>query len=252
MKKGMAITKNVRMLLSTVRELTNDDHGRERMALLYGVPGEGKTTSIDHAIDKTDGIALRAKIFWTEVSFLSELASELRCPEKIIKSNRKDVKWASVTEHLNNNPCPLFIDEIDRLVMPSNRHNGEKIMELLRDLHDIYEIPVVLVGEENSAINIKENPRFSRRVTHWLEYKGIDLEDARIVADTLCEVSVADDLVEHLYKKSAANIGRIVVGLNAIERHCKAFEVTSLDLKTWGDAELFFDEPTFSRKRGKR
>jgi SpoVK/Ycf46/Vps4 family AAA+-type ATPase len=252
MKKGMAITKNVRMLLSAVRELTNDNHGRERMALLYGVPGEGKTTSIDYAIDKTYGIALRAKLFWTESSVLSELASELRCPEKIIKSNRKDVKWASVIEHLNNNPCPLFIDEVDRLIMPSNRNNGEKIMELLRDIHDQVKVPVVLVGEENSAINIKENPRFARRISQWVEYKGIDLEDARIVADTICEVSVADDLIEHLYRQSAANIGRIIVGLDAIERHCKAFEVTTLNLAAWGNAELFFDEPTFSRKRGKR
>lgn len=252
MKKEMAITKNVRMLLLAVRELTESNHGRERMALLYGVPGEGKTTSIDYAIDKTDGIALRAKLFWSESSFLSELASELRCPEKIRKSNRKDVKYLSIIEHLNNNPCPIFVDEIDRLVMPGNQHNGAKIMEMLRDIHDEVKIPVILVGEENSAINIKENDRFARRISQWVEFKGIDLKDSRIVADTVCEVAVADDLLEHLYEKSAANVGRIIVGLDAIERHCKAFEQTSLDLSGWGDAALFFDEPNFARKRGKR
>lgn len=252
MKKEMAITKNVRALLSAVRELTEGSHTRERMALLYGLPGEGKTTSIDHAIDKTNGIALRAKVCWTTTGMLAELASELRCPEKIRKSNRAGVMLESIISHLNENPCPLFIDEIDRLTTHYNRTNGEKIMELLRDIHDTVKIPVVLVGEENSAINIQGNGRFARRISQWVEFKGIDLDDCRTVAGTVCEVSISDDLLEHLYQEAGANVGRVVIGLDAIERHGKALDRTELNLATWGNKALFFDQPTFARKRGKR
>jgi len=252
MKKAMATTKNVRALLSAVRELTDGSHTTERMALLYGLPGEGKTTAIDHAIDKVNGIALRIKMFSTDLTLLSELAHELRCPEKIRKSNRKSIVFESVAERLNSNPCPIFIDEIDRLVMPHNRTNGEKIMELLRDVHDELKIPVVLVGEENSAVAIQENGRFARRVSQWIEFKGIDLDDCRTVAHTVCEVTVADDLLTHLYQESEANIGRIIIGLDGIERHGKAIDRTEIDLATWGDRALFFDQPTFTRKKVKR
>lgn len=252
MKKAMATTKNVRRLLSAVRELTDGGHTTERMALLYGLPGEGKTTSIDHAIDKANGIALRIKMFSTDLSVLSELAHELRCSEKVRKSNRKSIIFESVAERLCSNPCPLFIDEIDRLVMPHNRINGEKIMELLRDIHDELKIPVILVGEENSAVAIQENGRFARRVSQWVEFKGIDLDDARIVADTVCEVTVADDLLSHLYREADANIGRIIIGLDAIERHGKAVDRTEIDRAIWGDKALFFDQPTFTRKKVKR
>jgi DNA transposition AAA+ family ATPase len=252
MRKKMAITKNVWRLLFAVEELTNGSHARERMALLYGLPGEGKTTAIDHAIDKANGIALRIKMFSTDLTLLSELAHELRCPEKIRKSNRKSIIFESVAERLCGSPCPLFIDEIDRLVMAHNRINGEKIMELLRDIHDELRVPVVLVGEENSAVAIQENGRFARRISQWVEFKGIDLDDCRTVADTVCEVAVADDLLTHLYQASEANIGRIIIGLDAIERHGKAIERAEIDLATWGDKALFFDQPTFARKKAKR
>lgn len=252
MRKKMAITKNVWSLLYAVEELTSGSHARERMGLLYGLPGEGKTTAIDYAIDKANGIALRIKMFSTDLSLLSELAHELRCPEKIRKSNRKSIVFENVAERLCNNPCPLFIDEIDRLVMPHNRVNGEKIMELLRDIHDELKVPVVLVGEENSAVAIQENGRFARRISQWVEFKGIDLDDCRTVADTVCEVAVADDLLTYLYQESESNIGRIIIGLDAIERHGKAIGRAEIDRDTWGNRALFFDQPTFSRKKGKR
>jgi Cdc6-like AAA superfamily ATPase len=222
------------------------------MSVWSGVNGSGKTTTIDHVIDKTNGIALRIKIFSSELSILSDLATELRCPDKIKKSNRKSVIYSSIIEKLNDNPCPLFIDEVDRLLMPSNRHNGEKIMELLRDIHDEVKVPIIFVGEENSALAIQENGRFARRVTQWVEFKGIDIQDARTVADTVCEVAVADDLLKHLHQESAANIGRIIIGLDAIERHGKAINRTDIDLATWGDKKFFYDQPSYTRKRGKR
>jgi hypothetical protein len=249
MRKEMAITKNVQRLLMAVRTLTDSPHGIERMGLLYGLSGEGKTTSVDHIIDKTDGIALRAKRCWTMTSMLAELCTELRAPEKIRRSNRGAVMVASVIEHLNANPRPLFLDEIDHLFVPHNHRNGANIMETIRDIYDSVKVPVILVGEENSAINIQENGRFARRITQWIEFKGIDLEDARIVADTVCEVGIADDLLSHLYQEAGANVGRIIVGIDAIERHGKALNLKEVNLAAWGDKPLFFDQPAFARKR---
>ena len=251
MKKQMATTKNVRRLLSAVNTLKESPHGIERMGLLYGLSGEGKTTSIDHCIDKADGISLRVMRSWTMTSMLAALATELRCPEKIRRCNRSSVMTNSIIEHLNDNPRPLFVDEIDHLFVPHNMRNGMNILETIRDIYDSVKVPVILVGEENSAINIQENGRFSRRITQWVEFKGIDQDDARIVADTVCEVEIADDLLSHLYQAAGANVGRIIVGIDGIERHGKALGLKAVDLATWGDKALFFDQPAFARKRGR-
>ncbi len=251
MRKEMAITKNVERLLLAVRALTAGQHGHERMGLLYGSPGEGKTTTIDHAIDKVNGIALRAKMCWTSTGMLSELATELRLPEKIRRSNRANVMINSIIEALNNNPRPIFIDEVDRLVMAHNRTNGDKIMESLRDIHDLVGIPVILVGEEESAVNIQLNGRFARRITQWVEFKGIDRDDARTVSDTVSEVGITDDLLDHLYREAGANIGRIIIGIGNIERHGKALNLGEVNLSAWGDKALFFDAPVFARRRSR-
>lgn len=251
MLKKMAITKNVWKLLFAVNTLKDAPHGIERMGLLYGLSGEGKTTSVDHVIDKVDGISLRAKRWWTMTSMLSELCTELRTPEKIRRSNRSAVMAASAIEHLNANPRPLFIDEIDHLFVPQNLRNGTNILEAVRDIYDSVKVPVILVGEENSAINIQENGRFARRITQWVEFKGIDLEDARIVADTVAEVGVAEDLLSHLYQEAGANVGRIIVGIDAIERFGKSEGLTIVDLSAWRDRPFFFDQPAFARKRGR-
>jgi len=248
----MAITKNVRRLLYAVNTLTESPHGIERMALLYGLSGEGKTTSVDYVIDRTDGISLRAKRCWTMTSMLAELATELRCPEKVRRTNRSAVMVNSIIEHLNDRPRPLFIDEIDHLFVAHNHRNGNNILETLRDIYDSVKVPLIFVGEENSAINVQENGRFARRITQWVEFKGIDLEDATIVAETVCEVKIAEDLVAHIYRAAQANIGRIIVAMDAIERHAKAAELAEVDMKTWGSKALFFDQPIFARKGARR
>ena len=91
--------------------------------------------------------------------------------------------------------------------------------------------------------------RLARRITSWVEFKGIDLEDSRIVADTLCEVRVADDLIAHLHKEAKANIGRIVVGLSRIERVGLTSGVETVSLADWRDRPLFFDQPNFRKRR---
>ncbi|MBK5274587.1 MAG: ATP-binding protein [Desulfuromonadales bacterium] len=251
MRKNFAITKNARRVLFAVNTLNSSSHGTERMGLLYGMPGEGKSCTADWCIDKTDGIVIRAKRCMTMTSFLQELATELRCPEKTRRSNRSAVIIDSVIEHLNERPRPLFVDEIDTFFSPHNLKNGNNILETIRDIHDSVSVPILLIGEENSAINVQENSRFARRVTQWIELKGIDLEDTKTVATTICEATVADDLLDHLYQEAGGNIGRIVIALDAIERHCKAAGVAEMDVKEWSGKALFFDQPAFARKRGR-
>jgi len=211
MKREFAITKNVARLNYAVHTLMNSPHGIERMGLLYGFSGEGKTTTVDYLIDQTDGISLRAMRGWTPTWMLSTLCAELRLSEKIRHSNRKQIMHEAIVAQLSERPRPIFIDEIDHLFAAHNSRNGSDILECLRDIYDTVKAPVLLVGEENSAVAIQDSCRFARRITQWVEFRGIDRADARILADTVGEVRISDDLLDYLYDEAGANVGRMVL-----------------------------------------
>jgi len=250
MRTKIALTKNVERLWYSARILANSAHGIERMGLVSGVPGEGKSVAMDFVVDQMDGISLRIMQCTTVTSLLASLATELRVSEKIRKSNRTAVLFQAVIDHLNERPRIIFVDEIDRVFAGANQRNGNNIIEILRDVHDVAHIPLILVGEENSAIAIQESGRFARRITQWVNFSGIDRDDARIVADTVAEVRIADDLLDHLYAEAGANIGRVIVGIDALERHGKDAGLEEVTLETWGNGALFFDQKNF-RKRGR-
>ena len=248
MNRRFAITKDVVRAKYVVTTLTGNRHNIECMGCISGINGSGKSTTIDYLIDQFDGIAMRAMTGWTPVWMLSTLCAELRIPEKIRKSNRRQTMSEAIVEHLNERPRPIFIDEVDRLFNTHNHRNGYEIIESLRDIYDTVKLPVIFVGEEGSAIAIQESGHFARRITQWIEFKGLDRDDARVVADTVCEVRVADDLLDHLYEESGANVGRMIVGIDAIERHGKAAGLDEVSRAAWGDKALFFDQPGFARK----
>ena len=66
MNHRMAITKNVKRVLAKVRELEDRPAGVEGMAILWGEPGEGKSTTVAYACNTLDGIFLRALRRWRE------------------------------------------------------------------------------------------------------------------------------------------------------------------------------------------
>jgi hypothetical protein len=108
---------------------------------------------------------------------------------------------------------------------------------------------VVLIGMEEFARKVQTRGKFARRITQWVEFSGINTSDTRVLADTLCELHVADDLLKRLHRTARANIGRMTTGLSRIEGFGKTNGLDTVTLSDWGDRPLFFDQPTFSRRR---
>jgi len=240
MKYELAKTKNVRMFQAAVGELLSRTPGViEGMGLLYGEAGEGKTTVVAHAANVYHGVCLRATAGWTMTHMLGSLMRELN--GEPLKRRAPMVDW--IVEQLARQERVIFVDEADYLFEQT------EMLDVLRDIYDLSGAPVILIGMEKIARKIQGNGRFARRITQWIEFKGIDRDDARTVADTVCEVKVADDLLAHLHKESKANIGRIVVGLSRIENMGQASNLASVTLSDWGNRSLFYDQPVF-RKRG--
>jgi len=238
MRYEMAMTKNVKRFLAAVRELNDRPAGVEGMGLLWGLPGEGKSTTVAFACNSLDGIFLRANACWTATSMLGAMMVELG----MAPMGRRAPMVDAVVKKLMEQPRPIFIDEADYLF------SRPDMLDVLRDIYDITGSSVILIGMEEFARKIQARGKFARRITQWVEFAGIDLADARTVADTVCEVEVADDLVEHIHTAARANIGRMVTALARIERFGKTNALKTVTRSEWGNRPLYYDQPRFARR----
>lgn len=239
MNHELASTKNVRRFQTAMRELRDRSLGVEGMGLLWGRPGEGKTTIIAHTANEMDGLYLRANAGWTVTSMLQALVRELGG----VSGNRRSPMMNFCFEKLRGGSRPIFIDEADYLFRQT------EMLDALRDVYDETGSPVILIGMEDIARTIQNNGRFARRITAWVEFKGIDRDDARTVADAVCDVALEDDLLDHLHHEAGANIGRMIVGLSRIERFAKTSGLATVNRTAWNERELFYDQPNFNKAR---
>ncbi len=235
MKHKMAMTTNVRRFLAAVRELTDRPLGVEGMGLLWGLPGEGKSTTVAFATNSLDGIFLRANACWTVTSMLAALMVELGQPAGRFRAPMVDAAVRCLMEH----PRPIFVDEADYLLRKSD------MLDVMRDIYDNTGSPVILIGMEEMARKVQTNGRFARRITQWVEFRGISIVDTRTLADTICDVGVEDTLLSRLHDAARANIGRMTTGLSRIETFARFNKLETVTAKAWGDRAFFFDQPRF-------
>ncbi len=239
MRHEIATTKELKMLIGGVEDLINRPYGVDGCGVLSGDPGVGKTTGIAYVANKYDAIYIRAMATWTVTSMLGELCKELGGHRMCRRSDMVDY----ICRVMGEKPRPIFIDEADYLF----RHID--MMDSIRDIYDTSGSPVVLIGMEEMARKIQQHGRFARRITQWMEFTGLDLEDLKLVAKTRCEVGVKDDLMEYLFAEGQGNVGRSIVGLSRIETFAKSNGLTSVDRATWGNRPLFYDQPVFGKGR---
>jgi DNA transposition AAA+ family ATPase len=190
------------------------------------------------ACNTLDGIFLRANTCWTVTSMLAALMVELGQP----MSRRRAPMMQDAVKVLTEHPRPIFIDESDYLFGRAD------MLDAMRDIYDVTGSPVILIGMEEFARKVQSKGKFARRITQWVEFCGICAEDARTLADSLCEVKVSDDLLIHVHKAARKNIGRMVTGLARIEQFARINALETVTRKEWADRPLFYDQPRFARR----
>lgn len=215
MRKKIVETSNVSVLLRALESLSARSTGEEGMALFYGPPGAGKTTALAYAQQRTQAIMLRARSTWSITSMLGQLLRELG----LCETGSRDTRLDRVAECLQQHPRPVLVDEVDYAL----RH--PELLDVLRDIYDLSQAPVVLVGMQDAPRVLRSHPRMARhrrRVTRWVEASPIALDELKRIAEELCEVMVEERLLARLHKETRGNMGLAVVGLGVIERTGKA------------------------------
>jgi DNA transposition AAA+ family ATPase len=246
MRAKTAMTKDIRRLVQGVDDLLNRPSGTEGQGLLWGHPGLGKTTAIAYVANKYDGIFVRALGCWTVTSMLGDLCRELGGKRKCRRSDMVEFIVAELKKP-GTAPRPILIDEADYCFQDF------KMVDTLRDIYDLSKCPIILIGMEDIARLVKTKETIARRITQWVEFHGLDLDDTSLVARECCEVAISDDLLNYVHRETGGNIGRIIIALERIEKCARTNgwggdSGGGVTLSQWGNQSLYFDQPTFARK----
>lgn len=174
--------------------------------LVTARPGEGKSTVVDHWAVRSGAVYLRAKTEWTPHYMMLELAQAL---DVDTRGKAKDL-FARVQARIAADQIPIIVDEVEHALRDS-----AACLEQLRDISDLSEVIVVLIGMEQARGRISKHMQLASRIGYVCEFKPATISDVRLACDQLCEVGVSDDLVAEIHAQSD---GRMRMVLNAISR----------------------------------
>jgi len=230
MRHKIVPVTNVAMLSEAHDALINRSMGMPGMGLIWGPTGFGKTIATTWLVNQCHGVYVRALATSTPLSLLGAIGRELDLEPRGSCANQVE----QIVQKLAETGRPLFIDEADYII------DSKRMTETLRDIHDLAIVPVVLVGMAEIRRKITQRQQLSGRIAQWVEFGAASAEDARLIADTLCEVTVADDLLANLHAASGGSIRLMVVGLQRIEQHARARGLADICAADWRGGDDFF------------
>lgn len=208
MKKIFVQTKPVSQFISVVQALTSRGEGVPGMALVYGEPGLGKSKTALWYANQGGGIFLRAKKLMTGRWLLEELVAELG----------ESPAWKTAdlfrqaVDILMTSQMPVMIDEVDYLTCDA------RVIETLRDLHDITGAPFVFIGEDMAAKKLARYRHLYDRFTEILKFQPLDHDDVARAATELTDISLAPETIDWIQAKTQGRMRRVIIALHRAEK----------------------------------
>jgi DNA transposition AAA+ family ATPase len=223
MRSKIVPVSNVTRLSAAADALLNRQPGMPGMGLIYGDTGAGKTTATTWLITRNNGVYVRALSTTTPSSLLRTIARELDLDPR--PSNVETVEL--IVQRLAETGRPVFVDEADYLV------TQQRLVETLRDIHDLATVPVVLIGMSGIERKLRSRPQLAGRVSQWVQFKPATREDITLMAAQLCDIEIDVELLQRLYDATQGSMRLAVVGMSHIEQVGKAKGLKTMTLSDW-------------------
>lgn len=229
MKSRIVPVKNVARLSTASRALLQRAPGAPGIGLVDGAAGYGKSTATAWLSNQTPSIYVRAIALWTPSAMLGAMSRELRVPAGGSCAQMVE----RVVEALSRGGQTVFIDEVDYIARQT------RLIETLRDLHDLATVPVVLIGESGILERLAHLRRFTSRIAEHVTFEPLDEADAQLIARELCDVTVKPDLVSQILRDTRGNCRNIVVSLARAEQLAKSRGLDAIGAADVGKKALF-------------
>lgn len=217
MKNEFVKTKNVKRFLTGIADLGSRGANEACLMVVDGLPGLGKTQTVNWWSVRNDCLYLRAKKEWTPQWMMRDLISSMNAVpvfsfEKMYKQALELLAQFTNSNNISGKNFSIIIDEADHIA------RSARCLETMRDLSDYLEIPIILVGMGVIRNSLKRFPQIASRVCQYVEFKELDLEDTKSLVNTLCDVEVEDKLIEFIYKVTRGFSREIKEAIASIDR----------------------------------
>ena len=161
------------------------------MGLIYGEPGLGKSQTALWLACKYDAIYLRATNLMTGRWLLEEIVKEMEEIPKYLTSDNFNL----IIQKLKQKPQLIIVDEIDYLM------NNLKTIEILRDIHDETDCPIIFVGMGLVHKKLERYKHLFDRFSEIVKIETFSVNDLKQIFEQLSEVQVNIDAIEFIHKK---------------------------------------------------
>lgn len=217
MKRTFIKTKNVKRFIALMEELQTLPYNIPKIALVYGDYGLGKSQTIQWWVDKNNSVYVRAIKSMTSRWLISEIAEELG--EEPFWHTQET--FSIVESHLKRNPKTIVIDEMDYLTQNDT-------IELIRDLHDKTNCPIVLVGMAMADKKLARYPHLCDRIYKSLKFETFNSEDIKEILSELTELNFTSDAIEYLATRTN-QFRQLVKITNKLEKLSATNDLKELD-----------------------
>lgn len=209
-------TVNAQRFLSGLKALEQRGADEACLMVLDGEPGLGKSATVKWWSTQHQAVFLRAKKEWTPGWLLRELLQSLnKTPEysfeRMFRQAIQALSDYSVAAARDGRQAGLVFDEVDHM------SRSAKLLETVRDITDMTEIPCILVGMGRVRHHLTRFPQVASRVGQYVEFAAGGVADTKAMVEGLSEVPVKDDLISLLHEVSRGRFREIKEGIAAIE-----------------------------------
>lgn len=214
--------KNVQRFQSAVDRIHHAKlKGVERMALIFGPPGLGKSECALQFAATNGSVYMRMKKLMTARWFLRELVDCLGSSPNW----RTEELFNQVTDLLKQRKKTLILDEVDYFTSDS------KVTETIRDLHDITGTAVLFIGMGQADKRLMRYPHLYDRFVEVVKFQPLDREDVELMTKELSDVAFDGDAIDKIVTESEGKIRRILALIHRAEYIASRNRLKSISAK---------------------
>lgn len=211
MNRKFCKTSNVKRFLAAIAALEDRGAPEACLVLVEGNAGYGKSRCGAWYTAQQEALLIRLKAECTPRWFLADLVQAIGIANP---AHTTEKLFAQAVSELIRDPRPIVIDEIEHALSTARQ---TKVLDTARDLSDMLEVPVILLGREGSKEKLRREPQIWTRISAVASFQPASREDVAMMVAELCEVAVDDAVIDQLHRQSEGHVRQIVKGIATIE-----------------------------------
>ncbi len=229
MRPQFVMNSNGHAFLQAVEALEKRGAAEACLMIVDGEPGLGKSAFALWWTVKNNSIYIRALKAWNPRWMLRDIifaagAEPVYGLEKMFRQAVALLLQMIMEAEREQRILAIVIDEVDHISRKS------ALLEMLRDLSDTLEIPIILIGMGRVRSNLTRFPQVASRVGQYVEFKPITLLELTELVEQSLEMELDAPLLHFIHIATKGRMREIKEALSSVERFAKRNQRSKLSL----------------------